>query len=324
MASSGTGRNDLRLIVKVAKLYHHEHRTQQQIATLLKLSRPKVSRLLSEAKRRRILTVVISEPTGIHAELEAKLEKVLGFREAVLVSSGNELENRRAIGSAAAHLLQRILDENDTVGISWGSTLAAVADALLPSPRPGADVVQLIGGLGEPQAESHASDIARKASLAFGGRLFVLPAPGIVADAQSKRVLEADPQIATTLAKAAKATVALVGIGSLVPEPKLLLESGLVTPHDLALLREKGAVGDVALRFFDAAGSEVTSELTDRVIGLDAAGLRGIPTIVAVATGQQKVQPILGALRSGLISVLITDTETAEAVLKLNGRSNTE
>jgi DNA-binding transcriptional regulator LsrR (DeoR family) len=53
-----------------------------------------------------------------------------------------------------------------------------------------------------------------------------------------------------------------------------------------------------------------------RVIGIDLVKLRACKRVVGVAGGVQKVNAILGALRGGLIDVLITDQRTAEALSK--------
>jgi DNA-binding transcriptional regulator LsrR (DeoR family) len=51
------------------------------------------------------------------------------------------------------------------------------------------------------------------------------------------------------------------------------------------------------------------------VIGIDLQQLKGIPRVVGVAGGSWKSQAILGALRGGLIDILVTDGPTAKLVL---------
>src|SRR5262249_60889715 len=77
-----------------------------------------------------------------------------------------------------------------------------------------------------------------------------------------------------------------------------------------------GAVGDVCLRFFDAEGKPVATELDGRVIGMELRQLRGVTRSVGVAGGFRKFTAILGALRGRWINVLVTDRRTAERLLK--------
>jgi DNA-binding transcriptional regulator LsrR (DeoR family) len=58
--------------------------------------------------------------------------------------------------------------------------------------------------------------------------------------------------------------------------------------------------------------------LRDRTIAFDARSLGRIPVRIGVAGGPAKVRPILGALRGQLMTILVTDLPTAEAVLALD------
>jgi DNA-binding transcriptional regulator LsrR (DeoR family) len=75
-------------------------------------------------------------------------------------------------------------------------------------------------------------------------------------------------------------------------------------------------VGDILGHFYDIDGRPVECETDDRLIALDLEQLRVIPTMVAVAGGLGKVAAILGGLRGSYIDVLITDMETAQAILE--------
>ena len=52
------------------------------------------------------------------------------------------------------------------------------------------------------------------------------------------------------------------------------------------------------------------------MILIDLADLRQIPVVAGIAGGKNKVQAILGALRTGCLNTLITDEDTAARVLK--------
>jgi len=66
---------------------------------------------------------------------------------------------------------------------------------------------------------------------------------------------------------------------------------------------------------FDSDGRFVCAELRDRTIAFDARELDRVPVRIGVAGGPAKVRPILGALRGAMLTVLVTDEPTAEAVL---------
>ena len=80
----------------------------------------------------------------------------------------------------------------------------------------------------------------------------------------------------------------------------------------------RGAVGDICLRFFDAAGAPVQTPLDDRVISIELAQLKQVKRVVGIAGGKRKTAAIRGALAGGWINMLITDRSTAERLLQTN------
>jgi len=79
-------------------------------------------------------------------------------------------------------------------------------------------------------------------------------------------------------------------------------------------LEQRGAVGDLCGRFFDAQGQQ--SLVESGVIGISLEQLKALDHVVGVAGGEEKVAAILGALRGEYLNVLVTDTVTARAVLE--------
>jgi DNA-binding transcriptional regulator LsrR (DeoR family) len=69
-------------------------------------------------------------------------------------------------------------------------------------------------------------------------------------------------------------------------------------------------------RVITADGHVFSGGFDPRIIGLTLADLQRIPMTIAVASGASKAQAILGALRSGVINVLATDSDTARLVLE--------
>jgi DNA-binding transcriptional regulator LsrR (DeoR family) len=112
-----------------------------------------------------------------------------------------------------------------------------------------------------------------------------------------------------------RVTVALVGIGALEPSRLLASSGNVFAPRELDKLRRKGAVGDVCLRFFDATGAPIQSDMDERVIGMTLEQLRAVKKTIGIAGGRRKYEAILGALRGRWVNVLITDRVTAEKLV---------
>ncbi|MBN1934995.1 MAG: sugar-binding transcriptional regulator [Anaerolineae bacterium] len=307
-----------KLLYKVAKAYYEDDLTQQQIGQRLGLSRIKVSRLLSRAREDKIVQIAVVAPQSSNADLEREIEARYGLHEAIVVASTRLAPTLRSggeIGAAAAECLARGLQGDEVLTLSWGTTLLSVVDALPAQSWPEIKVVQMLGGLGLPEADVYGADLVHRTALALGAKPHMLSAPGIVASALVRDALLADPQIAGTLTLAAQADLALVGLGRPTPE-SVLMRSGILSQDELDKLHALGAVGDIALRFFDARGKPVEHEINERIIGLDLEQMRRIPRVIGVAGGPDKYEVIRAALRGKLIDVLVTDEETGRRLME--------
>ena len=313
--------DELRLVVRVARMYYEWDIKQTAIARQLGLSQSTVSRLLQQAKEMGIIRISVSVPSGIHTELEEQLVRQYRLRDAIVVDCSGESDERfieRQLGAAAAYYLESALRPNEIVGISsWSATLLALVDAMHPVPRKGeVRVVQILGGVGSPSAEVHAGRLTSRLADLLGGRASFLPAPGIVGSVAAMEAIVADHFVQNVLALFDQVTTALVGIGALEPS-KLLADSGnRFSMGELEELHSRGAVGDVLLRFFGADGTPIQTPLNRRVISMQLEQLRRVDRSIGVAGGKRKYQAILGALRGSWVNVLVTDHLTARRLIE--------
>lgn len=311
--------DELRLIAKVARLYYERGVRQADIAAQLDLSQATVSRLLKRAQEEQIVRITVSVPHGAFTELEEALQNAYDLKEAIVVDASEDDEPlQRALGAAAAYYIETTLKSGDVIGISsWSATLLAMVDAMHPLSRSvSAQVVQILGGVGNPGAESHAAHLTRRmASLTHGEAIF-LSAPGVTSSAEMTRIYLNDPYVRPAVACFEQVTLALVGIGALEPSRLLASSGNIFSAAELELLRQRGTVGDICLRFFDQAGAPVVTPLNERVIGMHLEQLRKVPRSVGIAGGKRKLHAIRGALVGRWINVLITDSATAKALVE--------
>lgn len=319
VASAAPSEEQLRLMTKVARLYHERGVNQPEIARRLHVSQARVSRLLKQAEAEGIVRTTVVVPEGVQTAVEEALEDRYGLREAVVVESlgDGDQELTRDLGVAAAGYLEASLTGGDVVGISsWSATLLAAVDAMRPLARAGAErAVQLFGGVGNPGAEAHAARLTQRFAELTGASPTFLLAPGIATSVESRDALLQDRFVSQALSGLDEVTLALVGIGALEPSSLLQSSGNIFSEGELALLGRRGAVGDICLRFYDADGRPVTSDVDRRVIGVTLDQLKAVERCVGVAGGERKYEAIRGALRGRWINVLITDRVTAERLL---------
>jgi DNA-binding transcriptional regulator LsrR (DeoR family) len=209
------------------------------------------------------------------------------------------------IGEAAAHLLEVTLAAGEIIGVSsWSQTIFRMVENIHPQKSsPAKCVVQTLGGMGDPSVQTHATQLTTRLARLTGAEPKLLPVQGITSSREAKLLMLADPFVRETMDLFGSITLAIVGIGAVEPSELLARSGNIFSARELADLAEAGAVGDISLRFFDKQGKPVKTPLDDRVIGI---------TLEALAGGQKKIDAIAGALRTGVIDMLITDRFTAE------------
>jgi DNA-binding transcriptional regulator LsrR (DeoR family) len=310
--------DELRLMAKVARMYYTNGLRQTEICERLNIHQSTVSRVLKRAEREGIVRITVSLPSGTHTDIEDAVQACYGLDEAVVVDClEDDAQISHDLGAAAAFYLENTLKPTDVVGISsWSAALLEMVNAMHPSQRfKGTRVIQILGGIGSPNAEVHATQVTRRLADLIGADATLLPAPGVVGSRDARDVLMKDRFVREALDLFHQVTIALVGIGATQPSRALASSGNIFSPQEIKLLAGKGAVGDICLRFFDAAGRPVATELNDRVISMGLDQLHAVRRVVGVAGGRRKTNAILGALAGKLVNVLITDLATAERLL---------
>ena len=135
-----------------------------------------------------------------------------------------------------------------------------------------------------------------------------------VEDEKTKQMIESIGEISNVLKMAEHADIALFGIGSMGKDSSIL-KAGIRTEAEYLELVERGGIGEIVGRIYDAEGNPVDQEMKKKMIGISLESMKKIPIRVGVAYGKEKIEAIQGALKGQIINVLITDTATAEAVL---------
>jgi DNA-binding transcriptional regulator LsrR (DeoR family) len=318
--------NDLefrRMLYKIAKAYHDDGLTQQQIGERFGLSRIKVSRLLRAAREEKVVQISIPPLPDSNAQMERGLEEQFGLKEALVVTcwADDAATVVSELGPVAAGCLTRGLQDSEVVALSWGTAVRSVVNALAPMDLPAVRVVQLLGGLGELEADTHGAQLAHRMAQALGAKPRPIHAPGIVKDKLVRDALVTDPQVADTLELAGRADVALVGIGAFAPDATLLAGGRTLTVEEIQDLKRCGVVGDIALQFFDEQGRRVDHPINERIVGTALERIKEIPRVIGVAGGMEKRRALRAALRGGWINVLVTDERTAAWLLQKSSPS---
>ncbi|MFC4000784.1 sugar-binding transcriptional regulator [Prauserella oleivorans] len=307
---------DQQLLVKAARLYYEEGRSQHEIATTLQVSRSSVSRMLTAARERGIVRIQINDPTGRDMQLEAELTARFGLRDCRVaeIHSGDRPLSR--VGDLGARWLLEVTQSGQQIGVSWGHSVQAVVQAIPDEGGLDVEVVPLVGGLSAVDTAISGEELVRDLAGRLGGRYQRLHAPALLTSKAGRDVLLAEPAVQATLDAARRVQVALVGVGSVGHGSSAALVTAMnLSDQERAGFEAASPAGDVCARFFDAEGKAVTGPTDDRVLAVSLADLAAIPTVAGVAAGPEKARGVLGALRTTVLDVLICDSSLARALL---------
>ena len=314
------GQDDTLLLADVAQRYYLEDQTQEQIARSIGVSRSNVSRMLKEARRQGLVEIRIHHPLGISPGLQEALAAEFGLGECLVLAPSEEATGTapvaERIGALAARYLNDRIADAAVVGVGWGSTVYHVVTSGYLRKRHGVTVVQMMGSVGGATPDIDGAQVAGRLGRTLGARVYYLHAPMVVTDPAVRAGLLRDQHIRKTLEMAKRATLSVVSVGA-ISEASGIYRAGYLNDADLDFIKDQGAVGDICGAYFRQDGSPCSLELEERTIAVPAEVMKAVPERVAVGYGAAKALPSVGAIRAGLVDVLVTDEECAREMLRI-------
>lgn len=306
-----------RLVTKVVKLYYLEGWTQTEIAKKINKSRPIVSKLLKQAKEEQIVEIYLKDSTVHTVQLETELEKKYNLKEAIVIESANsgpELIMRK-LGVAAARYIEKKLDQINTLGISWGTSVHAAIEAFQYQTNKPVHLIPLIGGIGQDYIGYHTNSLLFELSQKLNATSSYLYAPAVVESEELRNHIIRSKDVKEVLTRGKLVDIAIVGIGN----PGIqntMTEMGYLLEGDQQSLMQANAVGDINSNFFDKNGELVAHSLNNRTIGIALEDIKQIPEVITIVRGEHKLFPLHVALENNFITTLVIDDKTAEELLK--------
>ena len=306
---------NIRKITLAAEMYYIYDMPQKEIAQRLGVSRPWVSKLLKRAKEMDIVRIEVNSPLAGTPELEKKLmdryriDHVSVIRPAI----GGDYSN---ISMAAANYLLSHIRPEDTIGISWGNSIARMIDHVVEMQLPQATVVPIVGGAGS-DADCLSNVNASRLSNILDCRCRLLHANAYCTDMNEYQVMVSNPMTREILDQGEHADIALVGIGGM--EHSRILEYDYITREDRDMILNSDVVGDIAFRFVDKGGEVADLDFNRRVVACDLSAIRrNAREVIAIAYGEHKAEVIKAVLKGGHLTTLFTDYDTAQLLIQTN------
>lgn len=300
------------VLYRGAWLYYKEDRTQAEVGDLLGLSRATVSRLLSEARAQGVVHIEVRDPAASELDsLSTALQERLGLTRVLVTPTVTGARLGPVLAPAVATLLREAhLAAGDALVVGSGATMLDISRQEL-IPLPGVLVVPSVGGQDEHEESYQTNEVTRRLAVNASATPVLLHAP-VLPSSAIYRSLQTDPGIKRVMGLWRRARCALLGVG-MPPRIRVSLPDVLRGwGPDLANVE-----GDISNRTFDAEGRPVPFEGSDRMFAMGFDDLRRVPHSIAVAVGAEKARGLAAAARGGFINRLVTDSDTAHAILRL-------
>jgi len=294
------------LMIKVVWCYYIEDMTQQAIADHLGISRMRVIKLLEKGRANKLIQFKIRADAYQQTEITNQLQERYSLQEIVLVPSISANINETVARAAAMYLGDHIKD-GAFINVGFGDTTGRTIRNLDLPEGSNISFVSLTGGV---KHYTISSNEGRSNATSY-----IVPAPFIASTAEMAAAIREEPSVKDILNLSSLASYTIVGIGG-VSEKATVVREGNMTANDLLRLRAESAVGDILGYFVDKDGRVLDVSIHKRLISTPPEVLKTFPNVIAVAGGVEKAEAIDAVLKTGCINILITDEETAKAVLE--------
>ncbi len=319
--------HDVSTIYRIARYYYIEGLSQEDIAAKEGFSRSQISRLIEKAKSLGLVKITVVPPATQHTdELAELLVETLGLRAATVVpvgTSADQDEITKAIATRAADVLDELLPAFSVVGIGWGKTVYETAMLLPRHPAQARKplFVPLIGLSGDTNPNLQINTIIDRFSTSFRSKGLFVNLSSVREKGSALSGIE-EQRMHALREYWNQVEAAVVGLGA-PPSSSVNIIDELPEQYKEEL-KKSASCGDILAQFFDQKGVIFHSEHEYDLLAFDIQNLPKLRRSICLAGGEQKARGIIAAAQAGFISDLITDEQTACAILTLLREHSTE
>ena len=294
-------------LIHVARMYYDDGLTQNDIAKVMHVSRPLVSKMLSKARDLGIVTITIKSPLENNDIVADKLASMYGLKGAFVVPEARtDYMTEQLILAQVNTIVCQKLQQAQTIGLGWGFLMEAFVKQFPEGKvklKKGEKktVVPLIGGATVPNRGYNPNEIVRRFSEKLGIDAQYLFAPAFPLTA-SDREHFVDTQNYRDID----------GLWDGLDLAVLRITNYPCTPDQATatrfgdLLMKKKAVGAALSSFYDENGEFIKGD-NDFCISIDMERLKKVESVVGICSNYSSIPAIVGALKSGVFTHVVLD-----------------
>ncbi len=299
-------KNKIERLSKVAHMYYEEDRTQGEIADLLHVSRPLVSRMLREARDLGIVEIRVHSPVCDADALLGRLCQRYGLQGGALIP---ETENNSMSDfNLAQKLLEHIESEKPkALGIGWGTiigTLTALLERVSPRQSSVQLVCPLVGNSSVSLRKFHTDENVRIIAEGLSAQPKFLYTPAFPADLNERNLLVETSHYRTISAQWDHLDMAIIGIH----------ETTTAIDVHYPLMQDSRTVGHMIAYSYDINGRFIRPE-SDYLVHIPLEKLSKCRQVIGLCAADVSPCALAGALRTGLLTHVFVRETLADAVM---------
>lgn len=297
-------RDKLERLARVAHLYYEEDKTQGEIAELMCVSRPLVSRMLNEARNLGIVEIRVHSPARSAESLAEHLCRTYGLRSSMLVA---EEESDDITNYTMAKRLLTYIEEQKSavVGVGWGTVIGIAAKMLERVPVHHNSIQTLCPLLGNSNVllrQYHSDENVRMLAEAYDAQPVFLHAPAYYSCEADAKMMRETKQYQNVVNQWEKLDLAIIEI------------------HDDSIIEKTGYLGqEEAVGYAAGYGVDVKGNIIPQaynIMRIPLEMLERCRRVIGICAAGTSVQAVDGILRSGLITDVLAQDAMAELLLR--------
>jgi DNA-binding transcriptional regulator LsrR (DeoR family) len=221
-------------------------------------SRATVSRLLSYALDRGLVEIRVHDPQQVSGSLEAALAHHYRLRSIQVVpvaAAATDKETLQRVTCHAAAYVNSLVTPGTVIGLAWGTTVAQIADQLLPRHVHDVDVVALNGSAAAPASSTASANPSSRALPRTTARAPIPAGAGLLRLSRDAQRAVARKRASRPSATCRNAPPSCSFPSAPKPPAATSIPPATWAKTSARSCGEDGLVGDIATVFFRADGS---------------------------------------------------------------------
>lgn len=300
-------------LANIAHDYYLSHLTIGDIVKKYDLSRYLITKALDDAQEKGIVKISIKRSIKRNSSLEAQLIKKFDLKEAVVLKSLETTnQDNEALVSYAAEQIQAYLRTAKNVGLTWGTLIHDIINNFTEEKHEQLTFIQL---LGQP-----INSLARKNSLfqlaasKFNAKFSLLPAPLYALHPKLITDIKNEPFYQTINGYYEQLDLIFSGLGTLASFSGNTYTKEKYEKVLFNKIPDQKVAGMIFGRPYDINGN-LLGDFDEHLCGISLEQIMKTPVRFVIVKNRFKTEALLGALRAGFITHLITNESIAKRVL---------